>query len=205
MPNFELILNLIDLEKVKVDVEDLKTYAQNIDLAVRDINEKTLEEIRESIQTESEKRLELEYWGRKWNLVLRGVQGVSNEGARETEKKVREFLKGPLGLLDEFGDSVVLQAAHRLPGGDADKRNIIVRFSSIIDRDEVMDAARKLKKGSGYSVSPDLPPCASALRAKLLNERKEMPVEVRGRTKLVYFKTYPFVGLKTVEKKSSGK
>ena len=55
-----------EIADVKVDVEDLKTYAQNIDLAVRDINEKTLEEIRESIQTESEKRLELEYWGRKW-------------------------------------------------------------------------------------------------------------------------------------------
>jgi hypothetical protein len=64
---------------------------------------------------------------------------------------------------------MLLTAVHCLPGGmDENKRNCMVRFSSLMDRDEVLQKEIALKSGSGYSVVPDLPPSVSILRSKLL-------------------------------------
>ena len=93
--------------------------------------------------------------------------------------------------------SVLLQEVHRLPGGAYEqKRRIIVRFNSLIVRDEMLAAAMKLKKGSGYSVVPDVSPSVSALRSKLLCQRRGMPPKEQRKTLLVYLKTYPFVALR---------
>ena len=60
----------------------------------------------------------------------------------------------------EEANSVLLQAVHRLPGGTYEKKcRIIVRFNSLIVRDEILAAAMKLKKGSGYSVVSDVSIC----------------------------------------------
>lgn len=92
---------------------------------------------------------------------------------------------------------VLFQAVHILPGGAYyQKRRIIVRFNSLIVRDEMLAAAMKLLKGSGYSVVPDVPPSVSALRSKLLSQRRGMPSEEQRKTLLDYLKTYPFVALR---------
>ena len=94
-------------------------------------------------------------------------------------------------------NSVLLQAVHRLPGGTYEKKcRIIVRFNSLIVRDEILAAAMKLKKGSGYSVVSDVPPSVSALRSKLLSQRRGMPPEEQRKTLLIYLKTYPLVALR---------
>jgi hypothetical protein len=87
------------------------------------------------------KSLKLEMWGRKWNLVLRDIPGKLDETPRVTEINV-----------------MLLTAVHRLAGGmDENKRNCIVCFSNLLDRDEVLQKGIALKPGSGYSVVPDLP------------------------------------------------
>jgi hypothetical protein len=87
------------------------------------------------------KSLKLEMWGRKWNLVLRDIPGKLDETPRVTEINV-----------------MLLTAVHRLAGGmDENKRNCIVCFSNLMDRDEVLQKGIALKPGSGYSVVPDLP------------------------------------------------
>ena len=80
-------------------------------------------------------------WGRKWNLVFRDIPGKLDETPRVAEINV-----------------MLLTAVHRLAGGmDENKRNCIVCFSNLMDRDEVLQKGIALKPGSGYSVVPDLP------------------------------------------------
>lgn len=67
--------------------------------------------------------------------------------------------------------NIQFEAAHRLPSGKQGKNNIIIWMLSLIDRDEILEAARKLLPGTGVSIFPDLPPEISDLRSKLLNER----------------------------------
>jgi hypothetical protein len=64
-----------------------------------------------------------------------------------------------LSILTDGANVMFLTAVHCLPGGmDENKRNCMVRFSSLMDRDEVLQKEIALKSGSGYSVVPDLPP-----------------------------------------------
>jgi hypothetical protein len=106
----------------------------------------------------------------KWNVVIGDIEGTLNETLRVTEKKVRAFFETVLRMPTEETNYVLLQAVQRLPGGAYEqKRRIIVRFNSLIVRDEMLAAAMKLKKGSGYSVVPDVSPSVSALRSKLLS------------------------------------
>ena len=112
-------------------------------------------------------------------------------------KKIRAFFETVLRMPTEEANSVLLQAVHRLPGGTYEKKcRIIVRFNSLIVRDEILAAAMKLKKGSGYSVVSDVPLSVSALRSKLLSQRRGMPPEEQRKTLLIYLKTYPLVALR---------
>ncbi|KAK3097770.1 hypothetical protein FSP39_013026 [Pinctada imbricata] len=102
--------------------------------------------------------------GRKWNIVVKGVEGNTKETPRETDHKVRSFFVTSLKLDDRLIGGMIFQAVHRLPPGDPSKRIIIVRLNSLIDKEDVMQAVRKPSKGSGYRVIPDLNPTANKLR-----------------------------------------
>ena len=53
-------------------------------------------------------------------------------------KKIRAFFETVLRMPTEEANSVLLQAVHRLPGGTYEKKcRIIVRFNSLIVRDEI--------------------------------------------------------------------
>lgn len=179
-----------------VNLEKFAEYTSST-LSEFDQKMKTVEEVmEEKIKKEAHERLKLEMWGRKWNLVFRGIPGKLDETPRVTEMKVRESFEKQLGISNERANVMLLTAVHRLPGGmDENKRNCIVRFSSLMDRDEVLQKGIALKPGSGYSVVPDLPPSVSILRSKLLNEKRNMSPDEKKRTKLIYIKEYPFVRL----------
>ncbi|VDI26280.1 Hypothetical predicted protein [Mytilus galloprovincialis] len=114
------------------------------------------------------------------------------------ELHVRFFFEETLEIPKERIEKMLFQAVHRLPGKESDKekRKIIVRFNSLIDRDDVLAAGMKLKRGSGYSVVPDVPPSVAKLRFNLLNERRALPSSEQRKVHLVYIKDYPFVMLK---------
>jgi hypothetical protein len=72
---------------------------------------------------------------------------------RVTEIKVRESFEKQLGISNERANVMLLTAVHCLPGGmDENKRNCMVCFSSLMDRDEVLQKEIALKSCSGYSV-----------------------------------------------------
>ncbi|KAK3106411.1 hypothetical protein FSP39_019435 [Pinctada imbricata] len=154
----------------------------------------------QKLEDEKNARIKVDLWGRKWNLIIRGLVGKENESPRDIIKLCQGFFVDVLKLPGANVQNMLFQAAHRLPGQYHGVKNIIIRFVSLIDRDEVLDAAIKLSPGSGYSVTPDLPPSLNYLRSKLLKQRWEMPPDERKKHKIVYIKQEPFVVLK--EKKN---
>jgi hypothetical protein len=102
-----------------------------------------------------------------------------------------------LGYQQEEIDNIQFAAVHRLKFGSERDKDIIVRMVNLIDRDEILKAARKLVQGSGLSVVPDLPPSLSKLRGELLRCRSEMSVAEKKKTLLVYLTRPPFLRLIT--------
>ncbi|KAK3107739.1 hypothetical protein FSP39_021213 [Pinctada imbricata] len=189
-----------ELLEVKTRVTDIEKYVENLEQSLTDINEKSIVNIEQSISDEAHEREKLEQWGRKWNIVVKGVEGNTKETPRETDHKVRSFFVTSLKLDDRVVGGMIFQAVHRLPSGDPSKRNIIVRLNSLIDKEDVIQAARKLPKGSGYSVIPDLNPTANKLRIHLLGELRSMPQEQRKSHRLIYLKDYSFVAIDKIKK-----
>ena len=195
-----------DIHKVKEDVaglkartEHLEKFATESELAIRTINDTSVPALQKAIKDSkdelSHEITKLEMWGRKWNVIIRGIPGSANEGGRVTLTKVTEFFKNTLKVPAETVDDMEFQACHRLPGGTEVKNNIILRFANLLDRDDVLSYAMKLPPKSGYSVVVDLPKSVAMLRGLLLKKRSEMPVEDRKKCKLVFRKEYPFLAL----------
>ena len=69
---------------------------------------------------------------------------------------VQAFLHEMLGYKQKEIDNIQFAAVHRLKFRTERGKDIIVRLVSLIDRDEMLMAARKLVPGSGFSVVPDL-------------------------------------------------
>lgn len=202
--NLHMTINS-EIEKVKLEVKQTNERIDNLDSGmlmvndqIRGIHEESIPNLEQKIMDEASDRTRLEMWGRKWNLVIGGVPGNLQEDPRATEHKIRMFFERTLKLKKGDSDAIILQATHRLPGGDdVNRKKIMVRFNNVHDRDDILSAGKALKKGSGYSVVPDVPPSVATLRYKLLMRRREMSPEEQKKTFLVYMKEAPFVMLKT--------
>ena len=96
---------------------------------------------------------------------------------------------------------MITSSFHRLKSGGERGKDIIVRMVSLIDRNEILKAAKKLVPGSGFSVVPDLPPSLSKLRGELLRRRSEMSVAEK-KTRLVYLTRPSFLRLITKKQKA---
>lgn len=186
-----------EMARISEKVNVLDSNAQLVNDDLQNIHNAVVPNLEETISDETKERLKLEIWGRKWNLVIGGIEGGLEEKPRETETKVRGFFQTMLRMSLDEANSVLLQACHRLPGGDEKKRRVIIRLNSLMVRDEILSKAMKFQRGCGYSVVPDVPPSVSVLRSKLLQRRRELEPADRRKTKLVYMKEYPFVSLRT--------
>ncbi|CAG2208986.1 unnamed protein product [Mytilus edulis] len=190
-------------EQIDERVKVLENQAEFANGELHDIHNSKIPNLESLIAEEANERLKLEVWGRKWNLVIRGIEGKVGESPKVTENIVRIWLhndKKGLGFTAPQVKGMLFTAVHRLPNGPEKKRNIILRLSNLIDRDDILSAATKLPRGCGYSVVPDLPPSLAARRGELLAERSKMSNEEKRKFRLVYLKDPPFVQL--VKKRS---
>ena len=110
---------------------------------------------------------------------------------------MQAFLRETLGYKQDEIDTIQFAAVHRLKFGSERGKGIIVRLVSLIDRDEMLKAARKLMPGSGFSVVPDLPSPLSKLRGELPRSRAEIYVAEKKKTRLAYLTRPPFLKLIT--------
>ena len=185
-----------DVATLKSQVSDLEQFANTTEASIKSIHETTVPALKELISDEEGERLKLDVWGRKWNHVIRGIEGDAREPGRKTLEKVTSFFRETLKVPKKILDNMNFAACHRLPGGPDKKKNIIVRFVNLLDRDDVMSLAMKLPTGSGYSISPDLPPKIAEVRHHLLKKRSEMSPEDKKQCQIVYLKDYPFVAIR---------
>lgn len=145
---FEKITSIETRTKTLEDkVDTFEGKAESIDFTlqqqndiIKDITETRLVNLDEKLQEEERSRLALEVWGRKWNLVIRGIDGSIRESPVVTEEKVRTFLSQDLKLNKR---SMIFAAVHRLPvrnsiitnqsgaSRDTTAPNILVRFIHI--------------------------------------------------------------------------
>lgn len=168
-----------DLEGAKAEAKhDLETISTDIDTKLKNL---------------SNDLTKLDIWGRKWNLVVKGVPGDLNETSSSSKKVLKSFMLNQLKLPRESVDVMPLAAVHRLPGGREGKRNIIVRFVDLADRDMVLNATRNLAGRSGFAVVTDLPPIVAKRRSNLLNTRFQLSQTERKHFKVRQIKDAPFV------------
>ena len=136
------------------------------------------------------KDLELETHGRKWNLLLYGIEGDEGEAQHKTRESVMKFAQEKLKLNIT---NIHLAACHRL----SRKRNagIIIRFCDLSMRDLWMASTKHLQ-GTNYSLSPDLPPKVRQMKNAVMLHRKSLDPEARRKSKVRYLPQWPFVELK---------
>lgn len=201
--NFRSEINSLrsELKGVKEKITAIEGHVEYAQSEFQTLHNETIPSFEDKLTEETNQRLALELWGRKWNLIIRGVKSSVKderfESPRATLHLVQSFLIETLGYKQEEIDNIQFAAAHRLKFGSERGKDIIVRMVSLIDRDEILKAARKLVPGSGFSVVPDLPPSLSKLRGELLRRRSELSVAEKKKTRLVYLTRPPFLRLIT--------
>ncbi|CAC5370560.1 unnamed protein product [Mytilus coruscus] len=177
-----------EVEKLKVKQEQiddrvkiLENQAEFANGELHDIRNSKIPNLEAQIVEEANERLKLEV-----------IQTIVRIWLNNNKKG--------LGMDAELVKGMLFTAVHRLPNGPEQKRNIILRLSNLIDRDDILTAATKLPRGCGYSVVSDLPPSLAIRRGELLAERSRMSSEEKRKCRLVYLKEPPFVQL--VKKRS---
>ena len=191
-----------DLGSIRKSLSDMKSEIQDVKESV-EINAQDIEAIKaenESLKSDLEimgkSFMAKCMWSRKWNLVFRGIQGQLNEKPIVTEQKIRKFMEEKLGIEEKMANGMIFAACHRLKSGPDLRKNIIVRFVRLGDKDICLEKAFSLKKGCGYGVSQDLPPELAIQRAKLLKYREGLANEKKKAAKLVYLREHPFLILR---------
>ena len=95
----------------------------------------------------------LDNYSRRKNLIIRGIDEEKDESKAMCEQKVRNFLKTQLQLNNDTVDGIKFVGCHRLADSanrrnwqhaDNRKRPIIIRFTSIADKQTVWDAKSQL-------------------------------------------------------------
>ena len=75
---------------------------------------------------------------------------------------------------------------------------MIIRFTDLSQRDEWLAGTSNLKGlEKNFSLTPDLPPVIRPYKDQLMLQRKQMPAEVKSKTRIRYLPKWPFVELRT--------
>ena len=86
-------------------------------------------------------------WEVKWHMVILGIEGEKDwiERPRETEVLVRTYV---LSFAEDRADNMLFTNVHKIKVGPAGRKTVIIRLPSLIDRDDILEKALKLKSGS---------------------------------------------------------
>jgi hypothetical protein len=74
-----------EMARISGKVSVLDSNAQLVNDDLENIHNTVVPNLEEHISDENKERLKLEIWGRKWNLVISGIEGNLEEKPRETE------------------------------------------------------------------------------------------------------------------------
>ena len=133
----------------------------------------------------SELEAKLEYnelRDRKYNILIYGLPEKTLPQNENTEELVREFVCNSLRLGKHYSDNIAICNTHRLPRKNRNAADavangppaIIVKLATMRTRDELLQAARNIPRGTKISVRTDLPPRLKEKRSRLAKKAYEM-------------------------------
>ena len=154
---------------------------------------------------EMERRLLLaEIRDRKYNLLFYGA--APEKPGEHVVGTVRDFLVSDFNMTPAEADGIFICNCHRLPrrqGGNSGPDPIIVKFSAMLDRDYVLEAARNrgfIKDRKPVMVYTDLPPEMKRRRGALVAEAKKLRQNGQS-TRIRVIQTEVFLEFRDREKK----
>ncbi|MCP5798927.1 hypothetical protein NL298_27010, partial [Klebsiella pneumoniae] len=74
-----------------------------------DLVNTNLPKLKTELSAEKDERLKLDLWSRKWNLVIKGIEGRSREEVHVTDKLVRQAFIARLKLPTRDVDDMLFQ------------------------------------------------------------------------------------------------
>ena len=192
-----------DIAALKRDLKDVEGRLETVEEAISDTSaraETTLtsiipamaDHISEIAEALSMRQLDLEVHGRKWALIIQGIEGTANEDQKVTRQKCVTFATSKLGIRD--AGAMPLAACHRLQ--PAAGSGIIIRFCDLADRNTWLDSARNLRNQDiKVNISPDVPPVLRGIKKDLLQKRKDLPAEEKRFSHIKYQRQWPYMFL----------
>ena len=129
---------------------------------------------------------------RKWNVVIDGLEEIAGEHEDVTRGKVEKLAK------DVFQTNhTVFKACQRL-NHTVENSAIHVSLVDLSVKNKWFANAKNLKQYNtstkrNVSISQDVPPVIRPFKRELLKKRADLPAGEKGKTKLRYLSTYPFV------------
>ena len=185
-----------EVKTIKDDVAELQHSAQDSSDRMDKVSNTFLPAISSQItkvaSALAERMLDMEIHGRKWSLIINGLDGVAGEDDVTTRVKCVSLAKD-LGVSDAA--TTTFAACHRLDHSKANA-GIIVRFTDLAQREAWLKNAGKLRRvNEDVSFSPDLPPVLRKMKTELLNIRKSMPASEKQITRVKHIARWPYVKL----------
>ena len=129
------------VKSVEDRVEVIENHIEYVLTEFNELHNTHVPNLETKLDKEHSERLKLEMWRRKWNFVIRGIEGEIDriERPRETEMLARTFLKKVLSFAEDRAHNMLFTAVHRLKVCHVVRKSVILRLSSLIDRDEILE------------------------------------------------------------------
>ena len=186
------------LDKVEQKADDVEKGVQDLSDKVEEMKGQTLPAMADHIAAVAEQlahqTLKIDAHGRKWNVIVHGLEGPPKEEEYKTRETCVKFAKDVLKVRD--AEATGMSACHRL--SNKKDAGIILRFTDLSQRDRWLAGTKHLRGHTKkISVSPDIPPVIRPHKDKLMQFRSQMTPDLKMKTRLRYLPAWPFVELRT--------
>lgn len=172
------------VDEIESSIEFQATKVADMSKAHDEEIRKTKEDLNKKIAEIDRKILLSEKQDRKYNLLFYGIREEPDEDISE---KLRELFIQDLNLDEEKVGNMYFAHGHRIPSeAGTGPRPIILRFTSIGDRDLVLANAKELA-GSRRRILIDLPPVMKRERGRLarvayqIRKNEQMQTRIRDK------------------------
>lgn len=154
------------IKEVKAEAASAKAIAEKCRSEVAELKTICLDLKQQNIELK-EQNNNLETYSRKNNIIIRGLHEPKDESNEQCETSVKLFLKNKLKIDSAKVESIKFNRCHRLkPRNKKATRDVIIRFHSLYDRDQVWSKKSALY-GQKFGMSEDFPRSVASNRRRL--------------------------------------
>ena len=171
------------LEFTQAKVASLKSQVKSATEEVVAANKKIVK-----INTLEQRIIKQECFNRRNNIKFFGIKDADDESPRDTETKLRKFLKKEMQITNDELEDIQFERVHRIPtrpkpGKKSQPRAIIAKISFFQDKEFIKSHIKDLPKGVKYGVADDFPKEVDEIRKALYPVLKK----ARQEKKMAFF------------------